>query len=40
MQQTPPSMLVQQNISDDDVIRITTKLQELLSKEIDKFIGT
>ena len=35
MQQTPPPMLVQQNISDDDVLRIATKLQELLSKEID-----
>ena len=38
MQQTPPPMLVQQNISDDDVLRIATKLQELLSKEIDKLV--
>ena len=38
MQQTPPPMLVQQNISDDDVLRIATKLQEMLSKEIDKLV--
>ena len=36
MHQTPPPMLVQQNISVDDVLRIATKLQELLSEEKNK----
>ena len=38
MQQSTPPMRVQQNISDDDVLRIATKLQEMLSKEIDKLV--
>ena len=31
-------MIVQQNLSDDDVLRIALKMQELLSKEIDKLV--
>ena len=33
-----PPMIVQQNLSDDDVLRIALKMQELLSKEIDKLV--